>query len=296
MGKGWAVALGALAALALGGCFGIPVHRSSVEEDLPKKTAPIVVGQTDRVDVRRVLGEPWVSSDYWGFDLFRISDWNGWLGVFFIYVPIGGFERVNGYLLVSYDAGGRVSAFDKGVTSKSTDATGSNGLRLAAAELGFIVEGDTVPPVLAVSSALRDQYLRERAPRDRCTAVVGCPIGSCSSNLSLQVDEGQAWSLPYSSDPVPPIARNRLEPETLAPGEHRVRLIEPAFRGGSKTWADKRFGCAAAEVWYGLLLDNETSGTNDVIKLSRDMPETFREQPMLIWRDGKWLVPQELGR
>ena len=157
MGKGWAVALGALAALALAGCFGIPVHRSSVEEDLPKKTAPIVVGQTDRVDVRRVLGEPWVSSDYWGFDLFRISDWNGWLGVFFIYVPIGGFERVNGYLLVSYGAGGRVSTFDKGVTSKSTDATGSNGLRLAAAELGFIVEGDTVPPVLAVSSALRDQ-------------------------------------------------------------------------------------------------------------------------------------------
>ena len=289
-----AVVVGALAVFALGGCLGIPLHSSSVEEDLPKKTAPIVVGQTDRVEVRRVLGEPWVSSDYWGFDLFRISDWNGWLAVFFIYVPIPVFEKVNGYLLVSYDAGGRVSAFDKGVTSREfTDATGSNSLRLAAADLGFIVEGDTVPPVLAVSPALRDQYLSERAPRDRCTVVVGCTIGSCSSNLSLQVDEGEAWSLPYSSDPVPPIARNRLEPETLAPGEHRVRLIEPAFRGGSKTWADKRFVCATGEVWYGLLLDNETLGTSDVIKLSRDMPETFREQPMLIWREGQWLVPQE---
>lgn len=297
MDKGRAVVSWVLAALALGGCFGVPLHRSSLEEDLPKKTAPIVVGQTDRVEVRRVLGEPWVSSDYWGFDLFRVSDWNGGIAVLFVLVPIPDSEQVDGYLLVSYGAGGKVSAFDNGVTSSgSMLSAGSSGLHLVAADLGFIVEGDAVPHVVAVRPALRDQYLSERAPRDRCTVVVGCPIGSCGSNLSLRVDEGPAWSLPHSSDSVPPIARTRLEPETLAPGEHRLRLIEPKFRGGSKTWADKRIVCAAGEVWYALLLDSETSGTDDAIKLAREMPETFRAQPMLIWREGRWLVPQEPGR
>ena len=289
-----AVVVGALTALALGGCIGIPLHISSVEEDLPKKAAPIVVGQTDRAEVRRVLGEPWVSSDYRAFDLFRVSDWNGWIGVFLIYIPVPDWEPVTGYLLVSYDAGGTVSALDNGVTNSGSILwAGSRGLHLVASELEFIVEGDTVPQVLAVRPPLRDQYLSARAPRDQCTVVVGCPIGSCSSNLSLQVDESQAWSLPNSSDPVPPIARNRLEPETLVPGERRLRLIEPKFRGGSKIWADKRFVCAAGEVWYALLLDNETSGTGDAIKLSREMPGTLRTQPMLIWREGQWLVPQE---
>jgi hypothetical protein len=29
------------------------------------------------------------------------------------------------------------------------------------------------------------------------------------------------------------------------------------------------------------------------IDVSAQMPEAFREQPMLIWRDGQWLPPQE---
>jgi hypothetical protein len=76
MDRNRAVVVGALTALALGGCIGIPLHISSVEEDLPKKAAPIVVGQAARAQVRQALGEPLIASEYWRFDAFRISDWN----------------------------------------------------------------------------------------------------------------------------------------------------------------------------------------------------------------------------
>jgi hypothetical protein len=60
-------------ALALGGCFGLPLHTTDVDKVLPQKAAMIVVGDTDRVAMRQLLGEPLAASEYWRLDLFRLS-------------------------------------------------------------------------------------------------------------------------------------------------------------------------------------------------------------------------------
>lgn len=59
MDRGRAVVVGALAGLAFGGCGGVavPVARSTVEADLPQKSSPIVVGESQQTDVRSEVDE-----------------------------------------------------------------------------------------------------------------------------------------------------------------------------------------------------------------------------------------------
>jgi hypothetical protein len=96
--RGRGVVLVALVELALGGCFGVPLSRSKVEETL--QTTSIEVGVSDRADVRREVGQPLMGSEYWRFDVFRISDWNRGV-LFFVYLPIPMWEKNEGFVLVT---------------------------------------------------------------------------------------------------------------------------------------------------------------------------------------------------
>jgi hypothetical protein len=108
--------------LALGGCFGVPLSRSKVEETL--QTMSIEVGVADRAEVRRAVGQPLLSSEYWRFDVFRISDWNGGV-LFFGYVPVPMWEKNEGFVVV----GGRV-LFVLGVTVSGADSCEINHLKM----------------------------------------------------------------------------------------------------------------------------------------------------------------------
>src|SRR5512141_1233754 len=65
-----------LAALPLfAGCGTMQVKESALAAgSLRQQTAPIVVGQSSRTSGRVQLGKPWVTSEYWRFDLFRWTD------------------------------------------------------------------------------------------------------------------------------------------------------------------------------------------------------------------------------
>jgi hypothetical protein len=99
-------AFAAALALALGGCIPIPLHISSVEDDLTRKTAPIAVGEADRMSVRQKLGEPLISSEYWRFDAFRITEWDVAVLVFAGGIPVPAWDKEDGYILVAYDESG----------------------------------------------------------------------------------------------------------------------------------------------------------------------------------------------
>jgi hypothetical protein len=187
-----------------------------------------------------------------------------------------------------------VAAYDKGVThgpSASRGPTSGGGAAvLQAGATGFAVNAVTGTASVFVAPARRDEYLAGQKPAGQCTVVLGCNVEwQCTS--SLTVDGGVQRALPdslyvYSKTPGElRIERVRpwLAPVALTAGEHALEVFS-----GRKAFASTQVRCAAGELSYALI--------DDPIRLSADMPGTFREQPMLIWRDGQWLVPQEPGR
>jgi hypothetical protein len=87
----------------------------------------------------------------------------------------------------------------------------------------------------------------------------------------------------------------------LAPGRHRI----DATGTDAKFSAATEVECGAGDRHYvslGLEHDETASGYGSRKNLdarfdvSDELPEALREQRLLIWADGQWLVPQEPGR
>jgi len=116
--------------------------------------------------IRQRLGEPWLASEYWRFDLFRLTG-----------------EDVRGYVLVYYDESGHASAYGKGVThgenlSWRTPMEGEDSILLIAGEVRFAVETSSHTPSVLISAARRDEYPGTPPPgatgSRRCTEPSMC--------------------------------------------------------------------------------------------------------------------------
>ncbi len=97
----------------LGGCeTELPVSKTTVEADLVSKLSSVEAGKSDRVSMRKFLGAPWITSQYWQFDLFRVSGREVSAPVMFVLwwpVPMGvAVDQVTAYAVVTYDAAGLV--------------------------------------------------------------------------------------------------------------------------------------------------------------------------------------------
>ena len=315
VGRALGVAVAVAFALMISGCGDLPVQESEIETSLPQKTAPIVVGETSREAVRQLLGTPWIASEYWRFDLFRMTDKDVSLQVLLFVIPFGASrDDVHGYVLVSYDESGRVAAYGSGVTHGENLATrlpmeGEGGLLLMVGDRGFAVESFSHTPSALIPAARRDEYLRTLESGEDCTVLVGCVQERCSN--ALVVDGGEARALPgvllrVHREPtggIEVLTQSWLAPLTLPPGRHRLEIPPKAL---TTLKASAELSCAAGDLLFAAIeiesgdasqawkhLKAQEHGSIDV---SVQMPEAFREQPLLIWRDGQWLVPQELGR
>ena len=315
VGRALGIAATVAFALMISGCGELPVQESKIETSLPQKTASIVVGETSRATVRQLLGAPWLASDYWRFDLFRMTDRDARLVAVMLVVPIGAsWDDVHGYVLVSYDESGHVAAYGSGVThgenlSSRLPSEGEDGLLLMVGDQGFAVESSSHTPSALIPAARRDEYLRTLESGESCTVLVGCVQERCSN--ALVVDGGEARALPgvllrirrKPAGGIEVLTQPWLAPLTVRPGEHRLEIPPNAL---TILKASAEFSCAAGDLLYAAIeiesgdasqawkhLKAQVHGSIDV---SVQRPETFRELPMLIWRDGQWLVPQEPGR
>jgi len=284
--------------LVVSACIGdAPVHKSTVQAGIATAAAPIVIGRTDRAAVRQALGEPWASSEYWRFDLFRISDSNFNMVVFFIPVWVSR-DDMAGYVLVAYDEEGRVAAYDHGLASKGLGGFSRDTAERASLQAGdirFGASGERGEEFLSVAAVLRDDYLRAPPPGDSCRVLIGCAQDWCGTRVTI--DGKPHMVLPDTLTGFPSI----VAPLELRPGEHRVD-IEPIRRSYAFD-ASARFACEAGESVFALIdiRDPETPVTGFTwkrpfaasITISRDRPEAFGAQTLLIWRDGRWLVPEE---
>ena len=304
MDRPWAWIVAGAAAIALSGCFGLPLHKTDVDKVVNEEAAAIFVGETDRSNLRQKLGEPLAGSEYWRFDLFRLSGSN--VGAGFILLPypipfVVNADRISAWLLVQYDGSGKVTAHDRGVTHSNTNTaweySGSGSLRLEVAEtMSLIVEGPDKPPFMVVWPAWRDAYLSDHASRAGCTVVAGCGPGGCRKGLAIDVDVNEPPSDRNVPLTVPYQGLFLLSRGELAPGTHLVRLMETTSGKGHRVIASSQVDCAAGEVVYLSLPDPDTADAGNEFAVSREIPEAFQPQTLLIWRDGQWLVPQEPGR
>jgi hypothetical protein len=139
--------------------------------------------------------------------------------------------------------------------------------------------------------------------------IVGCQQDACGN--ALIVDDGAARPLPgvltrmhrKPTGGVEVLTQRWLAPVALEPGPHRLVIPPNPY---NTLQASAEFRCAAGDLVYAAIeiVSGDTSQAwrhwktqvHGSIHVSTRSPEAFREQPMLIWRAGEWLVPQESGR
>jgi hypothetical protein len=289
-GKARTIGLAAVVSILLVGCAGsIPISKSKVETDLPSKMSPIEAGKSDRASVRQMLGKPWVTSDYWKFDLFRESGSDVSAPVMFVFwwpVPLGvAVDQITGYVLVTYDADGRVAEYDHDFAWDRSVYHTEQGDRLAqltAGEIRFSSDQDATEAFLSVGVELRDKYLSVHPEPDRCVVLVG------------STDRGLAWlhgideSSPQSliGGGKDSTVQRLIALWQLSPGVHRVDV---SLHGSGKFPSTTSFTCGAGETIY--LEIQEVGITEAVAAVRTEMPTSFAGAGTLIWRDGEWLVP-----
>jgi hypothetical protein len=307
-----ALGLALFSALTGGGCGNVQVRESEVESTLSTKVIPIVVGESDLTAVRRLLGEPWLHSDFWQFDLFRVTDRATAVAVMIVPVWVDS-DTVNGYVLVSYDERGTVSGRDAGVVEGDNisgrsfvASAGSSSTLISAGEVTFTVDAFEQTPSVYVSTSRRDEFLEQSRRSDsQCLLVLGCVGSFCETGIA--VDGGPPLALPgaYLGHPASDGAGTEfwrqlwLAPIALVPGAHRIVVVPPKM---ATLEAATELRCAAGEVLFAAIDVRRAEGMRwkmpleGEIRISRGMPESLQERPLVIWRDGAWLVPAEPGR
>jgi hypothetical protein len=278
--------IAAISALALGGCIGVPLHISSVEEDLAKKADLIIVGDTDRAQVRQRLGELLLASDYWRFDAFRITEYNAGVLVFAGGIPVPAWNREDGYTLVAYDEHGRVADIQYGLRSggMALDAPDDRAsIAVTARDLQLRATGKET--FLAVPPSRRDEYLHDVPAGERCRVLIGA-LDSIRK-VTLLVDGQPGPQLPETMS-------DTLLLLQLAPGRHRLEVAGD----GAATSGMSELQCAAGDLLYVALQTLSDAGGSRrpsvQLALSSERPFGFEYQALLIWGNGNWLVPQEL--
>lgn len=294
MDRQWAGIVGALATLALAGCIPITLHESKLEETVPQSIATVVVGETTRAQVREALGTPVVESDFWRFDAFRIKDANVGVVVFPPYVPIPSWTTEEAYALVSYADDGRV-ADAEWILRRSGIWSIGNGENLAAGAGSIRVHSYYGTLLLAASPERRDAYWRDYPLSDRCRVAMG--MAQYAYDARIKLDGNSKAAFPRMSTPL----SLGLVSLDLAPGHHRIDAEGTSAKFSTAT----EFECGAGELRFvGLGLEHEETAKgygalkqfDARLDVSDEMPAAMRDQRLLVWIDGEWLVPQEPGR
>jgi hypothetical protein len=293
MHKNRAVVVGALAALALGGCFGVPLSRSQVEETL--QTTAIEVGLADRTQVRQTVGQPLLSSDYWRFDVFQISDWNR--GVLFIgYIPLPQWEKNEGFVLVTYGDDGRVADVAFGHRAKGFWFLTSTNTEIAVEFGDLRLWTSDEQLYLAANPKLRDEYLSRPVSEGSCRVV----LGSERREYPVRVHVDAASPVSDTGIVIGARSSQSLTVLTLKAGSHRIHAV-PVVDPESIP-APVQFDCDSGATRYALL-GVEWKGESGamfrrlrywaVVEIMNEIPPVFDPQPLLIWGNGAWVVEQE---
>lgn len=291
----------AITGLLLTGCVTpIPVNKTKVEEQMVAKTASIVPGRSDRRSVRAQLGEPWISSTYWRFDLFHVTGRSASVPVLWILwwpAPVGvAVDEKTAYLLVTYNSAGRVTAkalefaLDPSMISETAEYPGvASVARVQAGNLAFISTQGERDAILTVDAPRRDEFLRTRPPMNSCRILVGGAGATC--DFDVAIDGGPAVAVTHRA------SSSTIVPLYTKPGAHRLEIS--SHRTLQDFNANTEFHCQAGETVYAVVdtMFGEQkmfrSHWNATLTITKEMPKPFMGARLAIWSRGNWLVPAE---
>jgi hypothetical protein len=215
------------AVILLAGCaVSAPVGRPSIDVAAAQaRAAEIDSRSMTRDGVHALLGQPWLSSEAFDIEIYRLQGkQHNLLVIFAPYpVPLPDFsDKLETYTLVVYGEDGQVSERNFGFASSSTGSPPT--LILRAGEFEFVHGfGDTISVTL-------DRYLQVRAARaagPTCTVLLGCDEarlaaagdrGFCACSTNLRVDDGERQSLSLMAPAVIPYERAMPATECAATG------------------------------------------------------------------------------
>jgi hypothetical protein len=309
----------------LSGCWGfeIPVREPAGIAVAGESARALAVGGTTRAEALEALGEPWLASRRWGFDLWRATDRESGAGVLLLlYLPVfGGVMSADwaAYALASWDAQDRLAALDQGLVSEKGELAHSSEHWLLLRAGSVVLATDSFRRGKLVLWADGDRlarYLDERAAAGACTLVLACATDTgCPDRLSVDDlapvdpqpvtvlcrepgdcpgagDTGLSIWLP-SGDPRPIKSMPLLHALDLAPGRHRLRVASSGVPGIT----DFEFACAAGQARYAVVA-TEVAGASFLRRgrlLARatfadGIPDGWSGRGLVLWRDGHWLV------
>ena len=131
----------------------------------------------------------------------------------------------------------------------------------------------------------------------RCRVVIGC--AGDSYDAEVKIDGKPAFELGGLATPL----ASGLAVMEIAPGQHSVEVA--SISSEAKFSAATELVCGAGDRRYvALRLKHDDAATGygssrkfvGQLEVSGEMPEEFQDRGLLIWGNGRWLVPAEPGQ
>lgn len=298
--RGASLAAILVSALLSAGCGGmIPINESSLAGSLKQQTAPIVVGQSDRASVRGQLGAPWITSNDWRFDLFRSTDKNSTLT--WIIIPVAyTTEDVHGYVLVSYDDRGTVTALDYRIGREGDMLGGSNpgSAVLRAGDLTFWASPDESSVFVSVPSSRNKDFIHHSVPTGQCRVLLGNANAYCG--VKAEVDGHRAITLPR--DALPSVSYYQVLFD-LRPGTHELKLSSDSLLCSYEVATQVQCEAGATRYVTAKVTHVPPDGSWHIqekfvvdVETTDEEPGSLTDYGLMIYANGQWLAPPDSER
>lgn len=307
-----------LLALLLAGC-GASVHHPDRPAEVlrPVPTDALVVGETGREAVERVLGAPLLHHPGWRMALYGDATTQAATQIALTPWPIPYAhvtDRLERLTLVVFDAADRIEAFDSGIVRRPPDWRRASPIRfdhpwltLRAGDLVFSFASNAGrTDTLLAGPRSRDAWRDAARAGERCTLLLTCGTGGCGERVAI--DGGEAHALPlrllpyeemspaWPRDPAQVPWVDTFAPFELAPGAHEI-TFSSATLGGRHT---ARVVCPAGAPRFVTESATLAPGGREfaawTVEVAAEPSPAQAGRPLVLFHEGRWLVGTPAGR
>jgi hypothetical protein len=283
--------------LVLSACALTVGHVSSLPDKAAEKQKHIVPGRSARSDIRQILGQPTAYNDRYRIEIYRDID-KEWTVPIFPPMPVQFWDRVIGYILITYNEKWVVDDFDTGVWKDFSSAPWGKEAQFVQLGAGGFALYTANPYLAGLASTGPLEALV--GPVDWNQAVLSQPISStqCIVYLlpDLLVDQIYVDEVLLADITAVDLSKAYFR-LPLMPGEHRLKVnlhdLRLTYRDQS---LEQNFTCSGGNPLYidvSVDLEPKTSSWQGTrykvhVEKSGSMPPDFNQKRLILYHNGRW--------